>query len=250
MGLLGLATFAVPPLMLGLTIRQYLDRTRASVEEVRTVNEELKESNDRAHRTYLSTIAALSRSIEAKDDYSGGHVERVRVLSVEIAKRLGYEGRELEAIEVGALLHDIGKIGVPESILNKPGPLSDEEWAEMKKHPVISDYILAGVELHPYRPPDHPLQPRTNRRAGVPGRSRRERRAGAGPDRARRRRIRCARDRSALPHRAVDPGGAEGAPHPRGDAVLPDRRRRARVALERAPGTAQRQVAPPARGRA
>jgi diguanylate cyclase (GGDEF)-like protein len=130
--------------------RQYLDRTRASVEEVRTVNEELKESNDRAHRTYLSTIAALSRSIEAKDDYSGGHVERVRVLSVEIAKRLGYEGRELEAIEVGALLHDIGKIGVPESILNKPGPLSDEEWAEMKKHPVISDYILAGVELHPY----------------------------------------------------------------------------------------------------
>jgi diguanylate cyclase (GGDEF)-like protein len=150
MGLLGLAIFAVPPLMLGLTIRQYLDRTRASVEEVRTVNEELKESNDRAHRTYLSTIAALSRSIEAKDDYSGGHVERVRVLSVEIAKRLGYEGRELEAIEVGALLHDIGKIGVPESILNKPGPLSDEEWAEMKKHPVISDYILAGVELHPY----------------------------------------------------------------------------------------------------
>src|SRR6185503_6347954 len=113
MGLLGLAIFAVPPLMLGLTIRQYLDRTRASVEEVRTVNEELKESNDRAHRTYLSTIAALSRSIEAKDDYSG-------------------------------------KIGVPESILNKPGPLSDEEWAEMKKHPVISDYILAGVELHPY----------------------------------------------------------------------------------------------------
>jgi len=64
MGLLGLAIFAVPPLMLGLTIRQYLDRTRASVEEVRTVNEELKESNDRAHRTYLSTIAALSRSIE------------------------------------------------------------------------------------------------------------------------------------------------------------------------------------------
>ena len=150
MGLLGLATFAVPPLMLGLTIRQYLDRTRASVEEVRTVNEELKDSNDRAHRTYLSTIAALSRSIEAKDDYSGGHVERVRALSVEIARRLGYDGRELEAIEVGALLHDIGKIGVPESILNKPGPLTDEEWSEMKKHPVISDHILAGVELHPY----------------------------------------------------------------------------------------------------
>jgi diguanylate cyclase (GGDEF)-like protein len=132
MGLLGLATFAVPPILLGLTIRQYLDRTRTSVEEVRAVNDALQASNQRVHRTYLSTIAALSRSIEAKDDYSGGHVERVRALSVEIAKRIGFHG------------------GVPESILNKPGPLTDEEWDEMKRHPVISDYILSGVELHPY----------------------------------------------------------------------------------------------------
>ena len=150
MGLLGLGTFAVPPILLGLTIRLYLDRTRASVEEVRTVNEALVASNERVHRTYLSTIAALSRAIEAKDDYSGGHVERVRSLSVELAKVLGFSGIELEAIEVGALLHDIGKIGVPERILNKPGPLSDGEWEEMKRHPVTSDYILAGIELHPF----------------------------------------------------------------------------------------------------
>jgi len=150
MGLLGLGTFAVPPLLLGLTIRLYLERTRESVEEVRSVNEALVARSERVHRTYLSTIAALSSAIEAKDDYGGGHTERVRALSVELARSLGFSDTDLEAIEVGALLHDIGKIGVPERILNKPGPLSEEEWLEMKRHPVTSDYILAGVELHPY----------------------------------------------------------------------------------------------------
>jgi diguanylate cyclase (GGDEF)-like protein len=150
MGLLGLATFAVPPILLGLTMRLYLEHTRESVEEVRTINDELVASTERVHRTYLSTIAALSRAIEAKDDYSGGHVERVRALAVELARVAGYTGAELEAIEIGALLHDIGKIGVPERILSKPGPLSDEEWGEMKQHPLTSDYILAGIELHPF----------------------------------------------------------------------------------------------------
>jgi diguanylate cyclase (GGDEF)-like protein len=150
MGLLGLGTFAIPPILLGLTVRRYLARTRVSVEEVQAMNHELKASNERVHRTYLSTIAALSRSMEAKDVYSGDDVERVRALSVEIARRLGYEGADLKAIEVGALLHDIGKIGVPGHILNKPGPLSDEEWKEMKRHPDASGYILAGIELHPF----------------------------------------------------------------------------------------------------
>ena len=150
MGVLGLATFAIPPVLLSLSMRQYLERTRASVEEVRRVNEELEESKERVHRTYLGTIAALSRSIEAKDEYSGGHVERVRTLAVALARTLGYRGDDLEAIEVGALLHDIGKIGVPERILNKPGPLTDAEWEEMKEHPVTSDHILSGIELHPF----------------------------------------------------------------------------------------------------
>jgi putative nucleotidyltransferase with HDIG domain len=150
MGLLGLATFAVPPVLVAFSMRQYLERTRDSVEEVRRVNEELKASNERVRRIYLATIAAFSRSIEAKDDYSGGHVERVRVLSVSLARMLGYTGADLDAIEVGALLHDIGKIGVPEHILNKPGPLTDDEWEQMKRHPVTSDYILSGIEQHPF----------------------------------------------------------------------------------------------------
>jgi len=63
---------------------------------------------------------------------------------------LGFTGEDLDAIEVGALLHDIGKIGVPERILNEPAPLSEDEWEEMKRHPIASDYILSGIELHPF----------------------------------------------------------------------------------------------------
>jgi putative nucleotidyltransferase with HDIG domain len=104
---------------------------------------------ERLRKVHLDTIAALSRSMEAKDYYTGGHTERVAQISVALAKRLGYDGSELEAIEVGALLHDIGKIGVPEHILHKPEPLDADEWSVIKQHPVISDYILSDVDLPP-----------------------------------------------------------------------------------------------------
>jgi putative nucleotidyltransferase with HDIG domain len=98
-------------------------------------------------KTHLQTIAALSRSMEAKDYYTGGHTERVATVSVALARRLGFTGAELDAVEIGALLHDIGKIGIPEGILHKPKPLDDEEWKVMREHPVISEYILSEVEL-------------------------------------------------------------------------------------------------------
>jgi putative nucleotidyltransferase with HDIG domain len=87
--------------------------------------------------------------MEAKDYYTGGHTERVSGIAVALAERLGFSGAQLDAIEIGALLHDIGKIGVPERILHKPGPLSDEEWKVMKDHPLISEYILQTVDLDP-----------------------------------------------------------------------------------------------------
>ena len=102
---------------------------------------------NRVRRTHLATIAALSRSMEAKDDYTGGHTERVAEIAVALGKRLDFQGDDLHALEIGALLHDIGKIGVPERVLNKPGPLDEAEWSQMKKHPVISDYILSSVDL-------------------------------------------------------------------------------------------------------
>jgi HD-GYP domain-containing protein (c-di-GMP phosphodiesterase class II) len=105
---------------------------------------------DEVRKKHLETIAALARSMEAKDYYTGGHTERVSDVAVALAKRLGYSGNELDAIEIGALLHDIGKIGIPERILNKPGPLDDEEWKVMKEHPVISEVILSELDLHPF----------------------------------------------------------------------------------------------------
>jgi hypothetical protein len=139
----GLVAFTLPSALMILSVRQYLSRTTAAVEEIRRANHNLR----RAHK---ETIAALSRSMEAKDLYTGGHTERVAAVAVGIARRLGFRDEELEAIEIGALLHDIGKIGIPESILRKPGPLDDEEWEQIKTHPVISDYILSELDLHPF----------------------------------------------------------------------------------------------------
>jgi putative nucleotidyltransferase with HDIG domain len=102
---------------------------------------------ERVRTTHLETIAALSRSMEAKDIDTGGHTERVADIAVAIARRLGVDGGELDAIHIGALLHDIGKIGIPERILRKPGPLDDAEWAVMKQHPVIAEYILEGIDV-------------------------------------------------------------------------------------------------------
>jgi putative nucleotidyltransferase with HDIG domain len=104
---------------------------------------------DQVRKTHLETIAALSRSMEAKDLYTGGHTERVSAVAVALAERLGYRGADLDAIEIGALLHDIGKIGIPERILHKAGPLDEEEWVVMRNHPVISEYILSEVALSP-----------------------------------------------------------------------------------------------------
>lgn len=142
-GAVGLAAFALPPALMILNVRQFLDRTALAVEEIR-------EANLRLRRAHKETIAALSRSMEAKDLYTGGHTERVAAVAVGLAQQLGFRDEELEAIEIGALLHDIGKIGIPESVLSKPGKLDDEEWELIKTHPVISDYILSELDLHPF----------------------------------------------------------------------------------------------------
>jgi hypothetical protein len=142
-GTAGLVAFTLPPALMILSVRQYLERTAASVEEIREANLSLR----RAHK---DTIAALSRSMEAKDLYTGSHTERVAAVAVALGRRLGFRDEELEAIEFGALLHDIGKIGIPEHVLSKPGKLNEDEWELIKTHPVISDYILSELDLHPF----------------------------------------------------------------------------------------------------
>src|SRR2546427_3885528 len=142
-GTAGLVAFTLPPALMILSVRQYLERTAAAVDEIREANTNLR----RAHK---DTIAALSRSMEAKDLYTRGHTERVAAVAAGLARRLGFRDDELEAIEIRALLHDIGKIGIPEQVLRKPGRLTDDEWKLIKTHPMISDQILSELELHPF----------------------------------------------------------------------------------------------------
>jgi len=98
---------------------------------------------------HLRTIEALAVAIEAKDQTTHDHLQRVRVYAIEVAKELGVKGDELEALHAAALLHDIGKLAVPEHIISKPGRLTPEEFEKMKIHPVVGAEILQRVRF-PY----------------------------------------------------------------------------------------------------
>jgi diguanylate cyclase (GGDEF)-like protein/putative nucleotidyltransferase with HDIG domain len=98
---------------------------------------------------HLRTIEALALAIEAKDHTTHDHLQRVRVYAIEVAKELGVSGDDMEALHAAALLHDIGKLAVPEHIISKPGRLTPEEFEKMKIHPVVGAEILERVRF-PY----------------------------------------------------------------------------------------------------
>lgn len=108
--------------------------------ELRAMNEYLKKTN-------LEIVRSLSEAIEAKDPYTHGHCRRVTNLSLALARGIGVDNGELETLEYGCLLHDIGKIGVRGAVLNKPGRLTPEEFEHVKKHSEIGDRIIAGVDF-------------------------------------------------------------------------------------------------------
>ncbi|MFA5410598.1 MAG: HD domain-containing phosphohydrolase [Candidatus Omnitrophota bacterium] len=112
---------------------------------------ELELELKRKHQLFLQTTIALAAAIDAKDHYTHGHTGRVTNLSLDIARRLAQENKELfdekslENLHIAALLHDIGKIGIPESLLNKEGPLSGEERQKMEGHPLVGAIILQPI---------------------------------------------------------------------------------------------------------
>jgi putative nucleotidyltransferase with HDIG domain len=97
-------------------------------------------------RLLLDTIKAITATIDARDGYTHRHSERVAALTVQLAQELGLSDADRDTAELSALLHDVGKIAVPDSILNKPGRLTPEEYAEMQKHPVHGARILENIE--------------------------------------------------------------------------------------------------------
>ena len=109
----------------------------------------LKEKEENANIMLLQTSMALAEAIDAKDSYTNSHSNRVAEYSVMIAKEVGKSKEECQEINLIALLHDVGKIGIPNSIINKNGKLTDEEFEIIKTHPVIGNGILSKISASP-----------------------------------------------------------------------------------------------------
>jgi putative nucleotidyltransferase with HDIG domain len=105
---------------------------------------------ERIRNLFMNSIKALSQALEAKDIYTIGHSRRVSEISGEITQKMGFNGKMYEHIVLAGLLHDIGKIGISDSILNKKGPLTRQEYAIIKQHPAVGEAIISQIA-----PPQH-----------------------------------------------------------------------------------------------
>lgn len=114
---------------------------------IKKINQELKDTNQELEKAYLETIQTLRYTVEAKDSYTRGHSDRVADYSVLIGKYLNLSDEELRILRIGGLFHDIGKIGVPDTILLKESKLTDEEYSEIKNHPSIGKQILLNASI-------------------------------------------------------------------------------------------------------
>lgn len=108
---------------------------------------ELDQALDSLENAYRSTLQALTAALETRDAETHGHSERVVTFSLRLGREYGLNGQQMKALEFGSLLHDIGKIGVPDAILRKPAKLTDEEWVRMREHPIHGQQILRGIKF-------------------------------------------------------------------------------------------------------
>jgi response regulator RpfG family c-di-GMP phosphodiesterase len=127
---------------------QSLEETvRARTTELRTLNENLNVMLETLYTNYRATLRSLAKALEARDVETRGHSDRVVAFCLRLGKELGLSANDLITLEQGALLHDIGKIGVRDSILLKQGPLTTEEWAEMRDHVAHGLEIIDGIDF-------------------------------------------------------------------------------------------------------
>ena len=114
---------------------------------IRSINMALEDKNEELEKAYLDTIGILRQTVEAKDPYTRGHSDRVSEFSVLIGKKMGLDEATLHTLKIGGLFHDIGKIGIPDSILLKESELSDDEYSQIKNHPTIGAHILGDAKV-------------------------------------------------------------------------------------------------------
>jgi putative nucleotidyltransferase with HDIG domain len=108
--------------------------------------EQLQRSTNDILQAYDATIEGWSRALDLRDKETEGHTQRVTRMTIELARALGMPEEQLVHVRRGALLHDIGKLGVPDAVLLKPGPLTDEEWVLMKQHPALAYGMLSPID--------------------------------------------------------------------------------------------------------
>jgi diguanylate cyclase (GGDEF)-like protein len=149
LGLLGVVVFALPVLMMHYAQRQYVERTAAGEGELRRMNQELRQANrqivsaSRAiHRLNDELFITLSKIIDARDPYAAGHAAKVSDYAAAVGARLGLQRERLVPLRQAALLHDIGKLGIPERILQKPGSLTPDESTIVETHTLLGAEFL------------------------------------------------------------------------------------------------------------
>lgn len=119
----------------------------SQMNEIKKINSQLSETYEKLENAYLEIVQTLRYTVEAKDPYTRGHSDRVSEFSVLIGKHLGLSDSDLKILEIGGLFHDIGKIGVPDTILRKESKLTDDEYSEIKNHPSIGAHILSTASI-------------------------------------------------------------------------------------------------------
>ena len=130
--------------------RESADKERQLERYAADLRDTFKEERARSlelHSSYMATVRALSNAVEARDAYTGKHAERVTAYGMAICGAIGLEATDGPALEFGFLLHDIGKVAIPDAILYKPDRLTDKERALMEQHPVIGAEIVRGIDF-------------------------------------------------------------------------------------------------------
>ena len=123
------------------------DMNRNLEDKVRERTKQLANKHHELRTAYVQTVGALAEAVDAKDAYTRGHSERVGVYASKIAREMGFTKEFIERVYIAGLLHDVGKIGIRDAIITKPGKLTDEEYDEIKRHPEIGAKILEPVDF-------------------------------------------------------------------------------------------------------